>query len=80
MSPNPEASAFGGCRAGAGETRGRGLVSGTVWEGRRNRVRAPYAKTRAEVVAPVPEYHGTRGIPWESGGTTLQGRILDGYR
>ena len=21
----------------------------------------------------VPEYHGTRGIPWEAGGTTLQG-------
>ena len=23
-----------------------------------------------------PEYHGTRGILWEAGGTTLQGKIL----
>ena len=28
---------------------------------------------RIEISACVLEYHGTREIPWESGGTTLQG-------
>ena len=28
---------------------------------------------KIETSARVPEYHGTRGILWESGGTTLQG-------
>ena len=41
-----------------------------VWEGQRNRVRAPYAKTVLSGLD--PEYHGAREIPWENGGTTLQ--------
>ncbi len=28
---------------------------------------------KSEVSACVLEYHGARGTPWESGGTTLQG-------
>ena len=28
----------------------------------------------------APEYRGTREIPWEAGGTTLQGKILLGDR
>ena len=44
--------------------------SGTAWDGRRNRVRAPYAN-RSDC-QPVPEYRRTRGTRWEAGGTTLQ--------
>jgi len=44
------------------------------WNGRPERVRAPYAHT-ASSVGNDPEYRGARGIPWEAGGTTLQGDI-----
>jgi hypothetical protein len=37
---------------------------------------SPVDETPPSVVALVPEYRGTRGIPRESGGTTLQGYIL----
>ena len=40
------------------------------WESRPERVKAPYTKT--EQTEQDPEYRGTRGIPWEAGGTTLQ--------
>ena len=42
----------------------------TAWEGRPQRVRAPYPKV--EVMRLDPEYRGTRETPWEAGGTTLQ--------
>ena len=42
----------------------------TAWEGRPQRVRAPYLKR--EVMSAYPEYHGTRGIRREVGGTILQ--------
>ena len=45
-------------------------VSRRAWEGPPQRVRAPYAKTGAG--ERDPEYRGTREIPWEDGGTTLQ--------
>ena len=38
------------------------------------RVRGPYP-TRAWSGDRTPEYHGTREILWEAGGTTLQGSI-----
>ena len=45
-------------------------VRGTAWDGRPKMVIVQYSKT--EVGAWYPEYRGTRGIPWEYGGTTLQ--------
>ena len=42
----------------------------TVWEGRPQRVIAPYPK--AEVMRLDPEYRRTRETLWEAGGTTLQ--------
>ena len=42
----------------------------TAWEGRPQRVIAPYPKV--EVMRLDPEYRGTRETPWEAGGTTLQ--------
>ena len=42
----------------------------TAWEGRPQRVRAPYPKEKT--VRLDPEYRGTRETPWETGGTTLQ--------
>ena len=46
-------------------------ASGTDWEIRPERVRAPY--TKAEVSGRDPKYHETRGTLWEVGGTTPQG-------
>ncbi len=40
------------------------------WESQPERVKAPYVK--ADETEQDPEYRGTRGIPWEAGGTTLQ--------
>ena len=54
-------------------------VSGRVWEGRSERVKAPYAK-RWPCVGMGLEYGGTREILPEAGGTTLQGYILGSYR
>ena len=48
----------------------RRLSRRTVWEGRPQRVRAPYPKENADSLD--PEYRGTRETPWEAGGTTLQ--------
>ena len=48
------------------------LGSGTAWEGRRDRVRAPYAAPSSPHVA-VPEYGRARETRSEAGGTTLQG-------
>ena len=42
----------------------------TAWEGRPQRVKAPYPKV--EAMRLDPEYRGTRETPWEAGGTTLQ--------
>ena len=61
-----------GLKGGAGETGRDHRTSGTVWEGRRDRVKAPYAE-EGELLGAVPEYAGTRGILAEAGGTTLQG-------
>ena len=47
-------------------------VSGTDWEIRPERVKAPYAK-RWACVGTELEYGGTREILPEAGGTTLQG-------
>ena len=47
------------------------MGSGTAWEGRRHRVRAPYAKP-LRLPGLVPEYAPTRGTGAESGGTALQ--------
>ena len=46
------------------------MVSRSVWEGTPKKVRVLYAKTKDS--EQYPEYCGTRGIPWEYGGTTLQ--------
>ena len=43
-------------------------ASGTDWEIRPERVRAPY--TKAEVSERDPKYHETRGTLWEQAGTT----------
>ena len=45
-------------------------VSRKAWEGLPQGVRVPYAKTGGG--ERYPEYRGTREIPWENGGTTLQ--------
>ena len=42
----------------------------TVWEDRPEDVKVMYPKS--ETGRLDPEYCGTRGIPWEDGGTTLQ--------
>ena len=47
-------------------------VSGTVWDVRSERVKAPYTKRYACVSTDL-EYGGTREILLEAGGTTLQG-------
>ena len=47
-------------------------VSGKVWEGLSERVKAPYTK-REDCVSMGLEYGGTREILSETGGTTLQG-------
>ena len=47
-------------------------LRGTAWEGRRNRVRAPYPKRRRQR-AHGPEYRRARETRREAGGTTLQG-------
>ena len=49
-----------------GVTKLRG--SGTAWEGRPERVRAPYPKP--ELTRQDPEYHGTRETLWERAETT----------
>ena len=41
-----------------------------AWEGRPQRVRAPYVKEKTD--SEYPEYHGTRETPWEDGWTTIQ--------
>ena len=41
-----------------------------AWEGQSKSVRITYAKCKAGKL--YPEYCGTREIPWEDGGTTLQ--------
>ena len=41
-----------------------------AWEGQSKSVRITYAKCKAGKL--YPEYCGTREIPWEYGGTTLQ--------
>ena len=43
-----------------------------VWKGQPQRVIVPYANSTV-FSETVPEYRGTRAIPWESGGTILQG-------
>ena len=48
-------------------------TSGSGWKAGPERVRAPYAVVGARWWRCVPEYHGTREILWEAGGTTLQG-------
>gem|GEM_PF-1853485 len=69
------------CRRGIGPPRAviKRNVSGRVWEGRPERVKAPYAK-RCACVGMGLEYGGTREILPEAGGTTLQGYILGSYR
>ena len=42
----------------------------TAWEGRPQRVRAPYVKEKTD--SEDPEYRGTRETPWEDGWTTIQ--------
>ena len=42
----------------------------TAWEGRPQRVRAPYVKSETD--SEYPEYRGTRETPWEDGWTTIQ--------
>ena len=49
---------------------GTGEHSRMAWEGQSESVRIAYAKCEAGRLD--PEYRGTRGIPWEDGGTTLQ--------
>ena len=34
---------------------------------------SPVDETRPDFLETVPEYRGTRAIPWEAGGTILQG-------
>ena len=78
------ASERGGGQTGGFILRGCGQTSRseearrTAWEGRLERVRAPYPKAGADSLD--PEYRGTRETPWEAGGTTLQGKILLGDR
>ncbi len=71
-----------GCRAASvgrrktSQCKGTGARagSGSRWEAAPERVRVPYAAPGgAGVLGAVPEYHGTRDILWEAGGTTLQG-------
>ena len=71
-----------GCRAASVGRRktshckgtGARAGSGSRWEAAPERVRVPYAAPGGAVVlGAVPEYHGTRDILWEAGGTTLQG-------
>ena len=50
------------------------MLTERFWESRPERVKAPYVK--AELTEQDPEYHRTRGIRWEAGGTTLQAEIL----
>ena len=69
-------------------TRGRGTVLSALpsWRGvtKSAASRSPVETDATEGDSPVdeialtsltsvPEYHGTRETPWESGGTTLQG-------
>jgi len=56
-----------GCRASNAEARD----SRMIWKVQPEKVIALYTKSQAE--QEVPEYRGTREIPWEPGGTTLQG-------
>ena len=44
------------------------IVSGTVWEVRPERVKAPY--TKGKQAWQDPEYHETRETLWERAGTT----------
>ena len=67
-------------KTGARAFRGYGpqqvsrFVSGTVWEVRQQRVKAPYTKSGPG--RQDPEYHETRGTLGEVGGPTPQGEIL----
>jgi hypothetical protein len=74
-SPNPKASGSSGV-VGQGPDRIRGVTKrtsrGTAWNGRPQRVKAPYPKDAASP-GPVPEYHGARETLWESGRTISQG-------
>ena len=54
-----------------GELTNRRRAEG-VWKGQPQRVIVPYANSTV-FLETVPEYCGTRAIPWESGGTILQG-------
>ena len=84
--PKVAASEMG--RAQTGRLRASGVVGppssdprldrGSVWEGAPERVKAPYPTSK--VALEVPEYRGTREIPWESGRTIFQGSILLGDR
>ena len=42
----------------------------SVWESAPKNVIVVYSKVEFSEL--YPEYRGTRGIPWEDGGTTLQ--------
>ena len=76
-SASPRAFPRGGCGLPVpgpgtwGDVRNR-AGSGTAWEGRPQRVRAPYANPPRHPAA-VPEYRRTRETRREAGGTTLQG-------
>ena len=56
------------------EYKSTGPARGRSWNAPPERVRVPYT-TGSGSWAPVPEYHGTREILWEAGGTTLQGEL-----
>ena len=71
------AHASRGCRAGAGRSPAEPQeCSRSGLERPTTQGESPVDETPPGSVAPVPEYGGTRGIPSESGGTTLQGYIL----
>ena len=50
------------------------LAGEVVWKATPEGVRVPYPSGSGSWAA-VPEYHGTREILWEAGGTTLQGEL-----
>ena len=52
------------------------MDSGSGLEGPTAQGESPVGEIMLWPMVWVPEYYGTRGIPWESGGTTLQGYIL----
>ena len=59
---------------GVADSVRRRQVSRIVWEDKSKSVRITQATTDNSELN--PEYCGTRGIPWEAGGTTLQAKIL----